>query len=143
MYAFLITVDNTDSRGNVVQLIKGSGSILDLVDGADPEVVGNETIFNSYRLKQSLLPAGTPPIKARAWMGINTGVPAVVRNEYSQNVALWRTYEFNNNGASTTRAFLQARILQLAREEGCTHYWQLIPGQSLAGDLLSKFVPIG
>lgn len=137
----MITIDNADARGQVVQLIKGAGSVLDLVEGVDAEVIGSETIFNRWRLKQSLLPAGTPEITARAWMGLNVGVPAVVRNEYSQNSTLWRTAEFN--GGTFDRAYMQARIKQYAREEGITHYWQITPGQSLTGDLLSKFVAIG
>lgn len=140
-HAFLITVDNNDSRGQVVQLIKGSGSILDKVEGRDQEDIQGEVIFNRWVLKPSLLPGGTPELTARAWMGLNVGVPAVVRNEYSQNTALWRTAEFN--GGTFDRAFMQARIKQWAKEEGITHYWQLIPGDSLTGDLLSKFVPIG
>lgn len=139
-HAFLITIDDADNRGQVVQLIKGSGSILDLVEGTDAEVVGSETIYNRYILKPSLLPVGTPQITARGWCGINVGVPAVVRNEYSQNSALWRTAEFN--GGTFTRAFMQARIRQWAAEEGITYVWVLIPGDSLVGDLLSKFVAI-
>lgn len=141
MYCFLITIDNSDNRGQVVQLIRGSGSLLDLVEGRDPEIIDGETTFNRYVLKPSLLPAGTPEITAAAWVGINTGVPAVVRNEYSQNSVLWRTVEFG--GGAFTRAQMQARILQLARENGCSHGWVLVPGDSLGGDLLSHFVALG
>lgn len=142
MYAFLITVDSTDARNQVVQLIKGNNSILDLVEGAGAYQAGDppETIYEYFILKPSLLPAGTPQIKARAWMALNAGVPAVVKNEYSQNSALWRTIDFN--GIAVTRDFMNLRIRQEAGFEGCTHVWVLRPGDSLAGDLLSKFVPI-
>jgi hypothetical protein len=140
-HAFLITIDNSDSRGQVVQLIKGSGSVLDKIEGTDQEDIQGEVIFNRYILKPSLLPVGTPEITARGWCGINVGVPAVVRNEFSNNTAFWRSAEFN--GGTFDRTFMQARIRQWAKEEGITHVWVLIPGDSLTGDLLSKFVPIG
>jgi hypothetical protein len=139
-HAIIVTVDNTDSRGQVVQLIKGAGSILDFFEGRDPEP-SDPTVFNRWVLKPSLLPNGTPEITGRAWMGLNTGVPAVVRNEYSQNTTLWRTIDFN--GGAFTRDFMLFRLKQEAGFEGVTHFWHVIPGQSLAGDLLSKFVPIG
>lgn len=139
MYCFLVTIDNTDNRGAVVQTIKGSGSLLDLVEGRDPEP-SDPTIFNRYVLKPSLLPAGTSEIPCMAWAGINVGVPAVVRNEYSQNSTLWRTVEFG--GGTFSRAQMQARVLQFAKESGCDRAWVIVPGNALTGDLVSHFVAV-
>lgn len=140
-YAFLLTIDNGDSRGNVVQTIRGAGSLLDLVEGRDAEVIGSETIYNRYVLKPSLLPGGTPEITCVAWVGINVGVPAVVRNEYSQNTALWRTIEFG--GGTFTRAWMQREINNNAIYSGSTHGWQIIPGDVLTGgSLLAHFQPL-
>ncbi len=145
-YCFLITIDNSDNRGQVVQTINGSGSILDLVEGRDPEP-SDPTIFNRYVLKSSLLPAGTADIPTVAWVGINTGVPAVVRNVYSQNTTLWRTIEFG--GGTFSRAYMQNYLLNYTPTQGCQYGWVIVPGDALTvaaagqpGDLLSKFVQL-
>ena len=140
-YGILLTIDSTDSRNAVVGTIRGNGSLLDLVEGRDPEPT-DPSIFNRYVLKPSLLPAGTPEIPAGAYVGINAGVPAVVRNEYSQNTALWRTVEFRGYTPAVDRAFMQNYLRDMAGFDGVTHIWEIIPGQSLGGDLLSHFVPI-
>jgi hypothetical protein len=147
-YAFIVTIDNTDNRADVVKTIKGNNSILDLVEGRDAEVIGTETVFNRYVLKPSLLPAGSAEIDAVAWVGINSGVPAVVRNEYSQNTTLWRTIEFGTVN-TFTRAQMQAILLRNVWDNGIVKYWPIIPGDTLtvpaagqAGDLLSKFVAV-
>jgi hypothetical protein len=141
-YAFLLTIDNTDSRNNVIGTIRGNGSLLDLVEGRDQESSGGDTWFNRYVLKPSLLPAGTPEIAAVAFVGINAGVPAVVRNEYSQNSILWRTVEFRGYTPAVGRQFMQDYLRNLAHQNGATHIWHIIPGDSLSGDLLSHFTPI-
>lgn len=136
-YAFLVTIDNTDNRAAVVKLIKGANSLLDLVEGRDPEPT-DPTVFNRYVLKPSLV--GGQELPCEAWIGINTGVPAVVRNEFSQDTALWRSVEFGN--IVIDRAGMQARILQLALQNGCTFGWTLIPGDALTGNLLAHFVAL-
>jgi hypothetical protein len=141
-YAFLLTIDSTDSRQNVIGTIRGNGSLLDLIEGRDPETAGNETWFNRYVLKPSLLPVGTPEIPTIAFVGINAGVPAVVRNEYSQNTAFWRTVEFRGYTPAATRQFMQDYLKNLAWQDGATHYWHIVPGDSLSGDLPAHFVPI-
>lgn len=143
---FLITIDDTDSRNAVIGTIRGSGSVLDLIEGRDPEPGVNPPLYNRYVLKPSLLPAGTPEIEVHGGVMIGATVPAVVRNEYSQDTVLWWTIEIGA-GIPLTRAEMQARMRQEAFvERHCTHYWQIIPGQSLSvaaagqpGDLLSKF----
>jgi hypothetical protein len=140
MYALIITIDNADARNAVIGTIRGSGSVLDLIEGRDQEPGTNPPIYNRYVLKPSLLPNGTPEIPAVGWVGLNTGVPAVVRNEYSQNSAFWRTVEFGS--VSYDRAQMLIRMRQLAVENGATHAWEIIPGQSLTGDLLSKFTAL-
>ncbi len=141
-YAFLLTIDSTDSRNNVIGTIRGNGSLLDLIEGRDQESSGGDTWFNRFVLDPSLLPPGTPELNAVAFVGINAGVPAVVRNEYSQNTALWRTVEFRGYTPPATRQFMQDYLRNLAGFEGVTHYWQIVPGDDLGGDLLSHFVPI-
>jgi hypothetical protein len=140
-YAFLLTIDSGDSRNSVIGTIRGNGSVLDLVEGRDQEGTGGDIVFNRYVLKPSLVTGGAE-IPAEAWVGINAGVPAVVRNEYSQNSTLWRTVEFRGYTPAVDRTYMQARLRQFAAESGATHIWEIIPGQSLAGDLLSHFVPI-
>jgi hypothetical protein len=142
-YAFLVTIDEADSRADVIKTIRGANSILDLVEGRDPEP-SDPSIFNRWVLKPSLLPAGTPEIPACGWVALNTNTPAVVRNEYSQNSTFWRTYT-----STFDRGTMQARIRQFSMESGATDGWVIIPGDSLnvaaagqAGDLLSKFRPI-
>lgn len=140
-YVFLLTIDSGDSRNNVIGTIRGNGSLLDLIEGRDPETSGSETWFNRYVLKPSLI-AGAPEIPTEAWVGINAGVPAVVRNEYSQNTAFWRTVEFRGYSPAATRAFMQASLRRFAAENGATHIWEIVPGEALTGDLISHFVPI-
>lgn len=141
-YAFLITIDSTDSRQNVIGTIRGNGSLLDLIEGRDQETSGSDSWFNRYVLKPSLLPAGTPEIPAIGMVGINRATPAVVRNEFSQNSTFWTgTIDFQST-PGTTREFMQQRLRQDAGFLGVTHYWQIVPGDSLSGDLLSHFVPI-
>lgn len=142
----LVTIDAADNRANVVKTIKGNNSLLDLIEGRDPETAGTETWFNRYILKPSLLPVGTPEIPVEAGVGINATVPAVVRNEYSQDIVLWWTVEFG--GGTFDRAYMQNYLRNHAKiNRGCSHYWQIVPGDTLtvsaagqAGDLLSKFV---
>ena len=143
MYAMIVTIISADKRGDVVGTIRGAGSILDLVEGRDPEP-SDPTIFNRYVLKPSLLPVGTPEIPCVAFVGINADVPAVVRNEYSQNSALWRTVEFNGYNPPIDRAFMQNYLKNLAVQNSCDHGWQIIPGDTLTGitNLLTKFVAI-
>lgn len=141
-YGFLITIDSTDKRGDVVGTIRGNGSILDLVEGRDPETDGTDTWYNRYVLKPSLLPPGTPEIPCQARVGINAGVPAVVRNEYSQNSTLWYTMQFSGYNPPATRAYMQQRLRQEAGYSGVTHIWEIVPGDVLTGDLLSHFVPL-
>lgn len=144
---FLITINDTDSRQAVVGTIRGTGSVFDLIEGRDAEPGVNPPLFNRYVLKPSLLPAGTPEITVHAGVMIGATVPAVVRNEYSQDTVLWWTIEIGA-GITLTRAEMQARMRSEAfTNRGCTHYWEIIPGQSLAvaaagqsGDLLSKFI---
>ncbi len=146
-YCFLLTIDSSDSRANVIKTIRGNGSLLDLIQGVDPEP-SDPSIFNRYILKPSLLPVGTPELAVQGGVGINSSVPAVVRNEYSQDTALWWTLEFFGITPTLTRAQMQTRMINEAYiNRLCTHYWQIVPGDSLtvsaagqAGDLLSKFV---
>jgi len=137
-YVFLVTIDSTDNQGAVIQTIRGSGSLLDLVEGRDPEP-SDPTIFNRYVLKPSLV--GGAEIPCLGWVGINKDVPAVVRNEYSQNATLWRTVEFGLQ--NFTRPYMQNYLATLAATQSATHGWHIIPGDNLtSGDLLSKFVPL-
>lgn len=143
----LITIDETDSRNAVIGTIRGSGSVFDLIEGRDPEPGVNPPLYNRYILKPSLLPAGTPEIHVHGGVMLNSDVPAVVRNEYSQDTTLWWTLELGT-GINPTRAEMQARLRFEAQVNRlCTHYWEIVPGQSLAvaaagqpGDLLSKFI---
>ena len=142
MYGFLLTIDTTDSRNDVVQTIRGNGSMLDLIEGRDEETSGGDTWFNRYVLKPSLLPPGTPEINAIGLIGINRATPGVVKNEFSQNTAFWSGgFDFQST-PQTTRAYMQQRLRQLAGELGVTHIWEIVPGDDLSGDLLSRFVPI-
>lgn len=144
----LVTIDDTDSRNNVIRTIRGAGSILDLVEGRDPEP-SDPSIFNRYVLKPSLLPAGHPEITVQGGVMINADVPAVVRNEYSQDTALWWTIAIGT-GQNPTRAEMQQRLRNEAYiNRLCTQYWQVVPGDTLTvaaagqpGDLLSKFQPL-
>lgn len=136
---FTITIDSTDTRNDVIRTIRGAGSILDLVEGRDLDANG---VPGRYVLKPSLLPLGTAEIPCKAVVAINQNVPAVVRNEYSNNAALWMTLEFWNTVPTPTRTYMQQRLVQLAGEQGASHYWPIIPGDALTGDLLSHFVPI-
>lgn len=143
---FLITIDDTDSRNAVIGTIRGTGSVFDLIEGRDAEPGVNPPLFNRYVLKPSLLPVGTPEVTVHAGVMLNSDVPAVVRNEYSQDTVLWWTIDLGV-GINPTRAEMQQRLRNEAHtNRGCTHYWEIIPGQSLSvaaagqpGDLLSKF----
>lgn len=141
-YAFLITIDSTDSRNAVIGTIRGNGSLLDLIEGRDQETAGTDTWFNRYVLKPALLPIGTQELPTIAFVGINQGVPAVVRNEYSQNSTFWRTVEFRGYTPAVGRQFMQDYLRIWAAQNSVTHYWQIVPGDNLGGDLLSHFVPI-
>ena len=143
-YAFLVTIDSGDSRNNVIGTIRGNGSILDLVEGRDQEGSGGDTWFNRYVLKPSLIP-GAPEIEAKGYVGINSGVPAVVRNEYSQNTVFWRTVEFRGSVPVVDRAFMQDYLRNMANFDGVTHIWHIVPGVtdlSPGADLRDRFVPI-
>lgn len=141
-YGFLLTIDASDNRGDVVKTIRGTGSLLDLIEGRDQEGPVGDTWFNRYVLKPSLLPAGTPELPTIGWVAINKGVPAVVRNEYSQNSTFWKTVERGTSSAPLTRAELQTYLRNLAAQDSVTHYWQIIPGDALTGDLLAHFAPM-
>jgi hypothetical protein len=141
MYAFLLTIDDGDRRNDVIATIRGAGSLLELVEGRDVEPT-DPTVFNRYVLKPSLLPVGTPETPALAFVGINAGVPAVVRNEYSQNTIFWRTVEFRGYTPTATRQFMQDQLERFASEAGASHIWHIVPGDSLGGNLLSHFVPV-
>lgn len=146
MYGFLVTVNDTDSRNNVIRTIRGTNSILDLIEGRDQETAGQESWFNRFVLKPSLLPVGTPEISIIAGMGIGATVPAVVRNEINDNRVFWWTLEFAAS-LSLTRQQMQLRMTTEARiSRAITHAWTIIPGDTLTvaaagqpGDLLSKF----
>lgn len=146
-YCFLITIDDTDSRNNVVGTIRGAGSVFSLIVGRNQEPGSNPPIYNKYILDPTLLPVGTPELEVQGGVMINSDVPAVVRNEYSQDTVLWWTIELGV-GINPTRAEMQARLRDEARRNRlCTHYWEIIPGASLTvpddptapGNLLSKF----
>lgn len=143
-YAFLVTIDSGDSRNNVIGTIRGNGSLLDLVAGRDQETSGGDTWFNRYVLNPALIPAGTPEINVVAYVGINAGVAAVVRNEYSQNTALWRTVEFRGQTPVATRSFMQDYLENLAGFDSVTHVWHIVPGDDMSpgADLRQRFVPI-
>lgn len=144
-YCFLATIDDVDKRGDVVGMVRGNGSIGDLIVGRDPEP-SDPSIFNRYVLKPSLLPAGSPEVQAFGGMGINTAVPTIIRREIDDLRFFWWSIEPGTNPLYT-RPQLQALMLSEARiSRGCTHYWQIVPGDLLtvaaagqAGDLLSKF----
>lgn len=147
-YCFLATIDDVDKRGDVVGMVRGNGSIGDLIEGRDPETAGNETWFNRYVLKPSLLPAGSPEVRAFGGMGINTNVPNIIRREIDDLRLFWWSIEPGTNPLYT-RAQLQVVMISNARNNNCTHYWQIVPGDVLtvaaagqAGDLVSKFLPI-
>jgi hypothetical protein len=145
----LITIDDTDARNAVIGTIRGTGSVYDVIEGIDPEPGVNPPLYNRWRLKQSLLPVGTPQILVEGGVMLNSDVPAVVRNEYSQDTTLWWTVEIGT-GQNPTRAEMQQRLRQEAYiNRNCTHYWQIVPGDSFSvaaagqpGDLLSKFLPL-
>lgn len=146
---FLITMDDTDSRNNVISVIRGAGSVFDHVEGRDAEPGVNPTLYNRYVLKPSLLPVGTPELSIEGGVMINADVPAVVRNEFSQDTTLWWSLQIGA-GQNPTRAEMQGRLkLQAYVNHNCTHYWMITPGDSLVvaaagqpGDLLSKFLPL-
>lgn len=149
-YVLIITITSADKRGDVVGTIRGTGSVFDLVEGRDPEP-SDPSIFNLYVLKPSLLPPGTllqnPDgtwrNQVQGWVAINTDVPAVVRNEYSQDVTLWRTTTFGSDVSNLTRTQMLNIIKIQAATQGFTHYWHITPGDVLtSGDLLSKFSPL-
>jgi hypothetical protein len=142
-HAFLITIDNSDNRGAVVSLIRGAGSVFDLIEERDVTVIGGENVVGRYVLKPSLCPLNDPEYDMQAWVGINAGVPAVVRNEYSQNTILWRTIEFGNVTLTRAQMIAQTKLQMIAL--GLQFAWELKPGDSLTivgRTLLDKFVAL-
>jgi hypothetical protein len=145
----LITMDDTDSRNAVVGTIRGNGSVYDVIEGRDEVPGQNPPLYNRYVLKPSLLPVGHPEIRVEGGVMVNADVPAVVKNEYSQDTTLWWSILIGG-GQNPTRAEMQARLRAEAYvNRNCTHYWQIVPGDSLTvaaagqpGDLVSKFLPL-
>lgn len=139
-YAFLIAIDDTDIAGPIVQLIKGVGSVLDLIEGRDQETAGNESWFNRYVLKPSLLPVGTPEIRCMCRIAWNTNVPKVLQNQIDSSPGFWAFLEMGASGGPYTRA----RMFEILRgisesTDVCSHHWDIAPGDNLTGDLLAHF----